>query len=466
VSIDASIDDSWRQEIVARSKRYPPPTVGIDDFSTDNCVCVKINREWVPFLTGVLDILTSPNLWEHETWDYAPQEIIKLIESLAGAETSMTCVNPVTNITFEGGTIVIHYADETTSVVDGSETIVTGVQALGGGAIEVEQGGTFGQVTTACESCDPYQDKPTLDKSGLARSCAIANGLTEWWFDKLQDSLDQAEAAADTVAAIDSILGIFPPVYIVVDQIDDTWNEWVEAGIQIVRALDTVEEREAFHDALYCHLVANNNEFTEAIWQDFRDNYISTMPPLLVFYDWFNNGAIVDRAHRESYGDGAGCESINCGEGCFNVLMDFTVRGYDCVYPRDGSGCYGADDWATFASGVGWKSVVLTAGGAGCGQFNRIQLVVDLGEQRDVTNIRYIWSITTGTPSQEQVFRSNDLSGFTSVYEGNEAAGEKDVAVSINTRYLLFVIEQSAADSPASLPAGEWQIEEIEVTTV
>lgn len=392
MSIDALIGDAWRREEFARSKPYPPPIVAIDDYSTDNCVCVQINREWIPFITGVLAILVNPNLWAHETWDYAPQEIIKLIEALMGASNSMSCGGQITNITFEGGSIIIHRG-ETTETVAGSDSIVTGIEATGTGWA-FESGGQFTEVPNGngCGNCDLYPDKPAYNDTGAARSCNIATNLVEYIMEKYQDSLDAAEAAVDTVAAADAILAIFPPAYLAWDATTDAVNEFFEATINIARALDTVGLREDMKEFLYCQLIANSHVMNEGIWDNFKNEFALIGDSIFLYLGAFKYGGIENQAAKASYGTASGCETFPCNpegsyldefDGGFGVL---TYQSTDVGIPN----YYGSsgDDgvYAPEAShGIGGS--VVTTVPDGFPNKRSISMFIDLGQEKSINEV-------------------------------------------------------------------------------
>lgn len=276
-----------------------------------NLVALVINEFWWSVLFGFAKNALNRNLWNvtDEEWI---NEVEPAVLSMLALDTIM-CDGLICDIRFEDGVIEVLKGGEWTPI-DGTETIVTGVGITGGGSIEVEQGGEFSELAADCETC-PDRGTPPMQKSGEARSCAIAKSLTEWWFEKYLDSLDAAEAFSDIMSAMDAVTAVFPPLYVVADQTSDAINEWVEAGYALANAADTVEAREDFERALYCHLVDNSNEFTNEIWQAFRDDYIPTMNPLLQVYDFFQVEAIVDRAHRASYGEDTECGGLDCS-GC------------------------------------------------------------------------------------------------------------------------------------------------------
>jgi len=336
---------------------------------------------------GVLDVLLQESLW---TGDAEPAiiSIQEFMLALTGDSELMTCIVPIEGIRFEGG-VLETLTDGVWTPIAGTENIVTGISVVSGG-FEVEQAGEYETLTGGCgDPCNQYPDTPSFDKSGTQRSCAIATGLTEWWFEKLQDSLDQAEAASDTVAALDLISLLFPPAYLFVDQITDAMNEWTEAGIGIVRALDTVEEREEFADALYCHLVDNGNEFTEAIWQEFRDEYIASMPPLLVYYDWFQNGAIVDRAHRESYAGGDGCGGFTCETQSYIDHFSSGLGELTYMAIAGIAGYYGTDGAWSASNGNTDAGCLVSTTPSSFPTKRSITVFIDLGEEKRVEKIAF-----------------------------------------------------------------------------
>lgn len=337
---DWRYSDEWRRQLAPRHKSYPPPDVPIYDYSVaDECVCLRINVRWVPFLTGVLALLEEPIYWQTDDPEFPLTSIIELQTALHGASELMNC-NPseqVTNITFEGGVLTIHYADNSTVNVEGSERIVTGVNVIGSGQIEVEQGGEFDPIAPDCETCGEYPDTPAYDKAGNERSCAIANGLTEFLHEKYNDQIDEFETAADVFLAADAWTAIFPPAYILFDQVTDAMGEIAEATTSAARAFDTVERREEFATELYCRLIENGHEMTEELWQAFKDEYLSGFGanPVEDYYRlYFNSykaGGIIDRSHRESYRADEICATYGCGELC----VDFeTAEDYEIVSPN------------------------------------------------------------------------------------------------------------------------------------
>lgn len=423
MSIDYTLGDNWRREQVARSKPYEPPSVAIDDFTEENCVCVRVNREWVPFLIGVLDVLTNPSLWIHEDYDYAPQEIIKLMLALAGTENDMTCLPPIEDILFQDGVLCI-VRDGICTPIAGTESIVTGVQAVGTGW-EVEQGGVFDEITGDCGNCEEYPDMPAYDNSGSLRSCSIATNLIEWLFEKYNDAIDKLETVENTVVAVDLVSLLFPAAYLLWDAVNDAVDEIYEAGISAARAYDSVEKREEKTQVLYCLLIENGNVMTEGVWGDFKADFGLDEGVFRLWLESFKYGGVDDQAHKASYGLTSGCETFPC-QVCINTVIDFTASAA-CGDPRLGVGgqCDGID-YGSWESGSGWGSITCGTGVPTAARYNRLQLIIDLGGVYTVTRVQYTWS--GANVDQEQVYTltpGQALNG-TSRYSGNHAAGTKD----------------------------------------
>lgn len=147
------------------------------------------------------------------------------------------------------------------------------------------------------------------DHSVADNACAIAWGLTNWLFEKYQDTIDVAEAGLDLPSAIDAVFVLFPPAYIVIDQIDDAINEIVEFGVNAARAWDTVERREDLAEKIFCSMrykiPMQFGEDTDEDIQDWiTDQGEPANAPFNLFYNMLKFDALRERAGIESYGDG------------------------------------------------------------------------------------------------------------------------------------------------------------------
>lgn len=171
--------------------------------------------------------------------------------------------------------------------------------------------------------------KPSADTDAAA--CAIATGVTEWIFEKYQDTIDQIESNLDAVSAFDGIVAIFSvPAYLIADQVMDVINEIGEAGVNAARAFDTVEHREEIAEWVYCNRLKGMTppEMTEEIWEDWKawmyDEYNLTGLGAGLFLEYRNmieTIAILDRAAVASHGEG-NCAAFEC-EDLWEKHFDF-----------------------------------------------------------------------------------------------------------------------------------------------
>jgi hypothetical protein len=373
---DYELSDEWRRGEAPRDRPYEPPLSGIFE-PEEECVCLRINRKWTPFLTGVIDILTNPALWISEDEEYAPEQIRLLIGALMGEENSMACPPPIDDIIFEDGILKICRGGDCVAI-DGTENIVTGVGFVDGGW-EVEQGGEFEPISAECEDpCNHYPDTPAYDNSGELRSCAIATNLVTYIMEKYNDSLDSVEVIENSIMALDSVLGFFPPVYLIFDVITDAINEWYDVGISIARLADSTEFREAFTAKLYCALVDNGHVMSSEVWQQITD-WEEPVLSLSLYLDAFNYEAIESQAHKASYGEASGCETFDCQ--CIPAMIDFeTTAGYTVTQ--------GAREAATGNGGyAAFESV--TSSDPGAGFLVTVEVEIDFGGETTIGEIDY-----------------------------------------------------------------------------
>lgn len=317
-----------------------------------NLVALTINEYWFSVLFGFAKNALNRHLWDVTDAQWR-DEVEPAVLAMLGVDT-VACDGLICDISFEDGVLKVKRGGEWVDV-EGTEEIVTGIGAIGNGW-EVEQGGEFTAVPNeaGCGNCEGFPDMPAYDGSGEARSCNIANGMVEWFMEKYQDSLDQLEATANAAVAADSVLAIFPPLYLAWDAVSDAVDEWYEAGISVARAFDTVEWREEMTERLYCLLLDNDHEFTEDVWNELKTwSYLNQeligVYILMFTYDGANN-----QAHKMSYGESSGCETFNCTD-CISYvsfvnppseeeyeIMEGTYN--DGLHVSD-VGVGGADDW-------------------------------------------------------------------------------------------------------------------------
>lgn len=309
----------------------PAPDVGIFD-EPATCV-IKINEAWVSFIIERLAILMQGEAWLGDTDEKfrASQQITKLVDLLASGGDCMflrdvQILDNMLQKTFDGenwidvGAVGISDINISTGAAGSSATSNMDGTTLN---ITIPRGDVGAEFAVDEPAINPDVDDDT-------RRCAVAVGLVTWLFEKYNDSIDQAEAAADTVSAMDSILALFPPAYLIADVVLDFANELVESGASLARAYDTVDRRENHQEWFYCNLQADG-ALSQAVWDAYFDYLFeegSANPAVAVyeFYiDMFEFDAARARAAIESYGDG-NCVAFSCG---FDWEQDFIFDSSD-----------------------------------------------------------------------------------------------------------------------------------------
>lgn len=161
-----------------------------------------------------------------------------------------------------------------------------------------------------------YTPEPNAGATAGEKRCAAANYLVEWLFEKFGDVIDDWEATADAISALDGFTALMPPAYLIVDEVFDFFNEIVEAGTAVSRAYDTVEHREEHANFIYC-LLGESSDLTEAMWLEYVDSDGDFEFHLgrLTFWQFLKTikpeGAIA-RANMGTYLDGYNCLPFTC----------------------------------------------------------------------------------------------------------------------------------------------------------
>ena len=196
------------------------PSAGIFDAPS---VWVCVNTEWWSRLVSRLYVLVREDAWQGDNEEQvrASQEIEKLL-AMANCED---CSDFITDIR----------VDPVSGQIE---------KKVGGAWIPANgDGGDTTVLNTVNNVTDNLYPPLPLDEtlSARQRACNIATGMTNWILAKFDDSLDAIDAVADTIAAADAVLLLFPPLYLLSDQVSDMVNEVVEATTSAIRALMTVE---------------------------------------------------------------------------------------------------------------------------------------------------------------------------------------------------------------------------------
>jgi len=188
--------------------------------------------------------------------------------------------------------------------------------------------------------CPPVLASPQNNPDGGTfdqRACNIAVNLIIWIMEKYNDSIDAFEAAADTVAAFDATWLLFPPGYLIADQILDMINEFVEVGANAARAFDSETHREEMQHFLYCEM-RSGGELTADIWENFlewaHDEYANILNPGYSAWDFYTEGldvnAVLARSRIVSY-ETADCIEFNCDydwEHIFDFAAEESLLGW------------------------------------------------------------------------------------------------------------------------------------------
>jgi len=276
--------------------KIPAPPQGIFDAPS---VYVCLNSGWASIVIERLRVLTRKIAWQGDETEQvrASQEMEKLL-AMFGCED---CSEFITDIRVDP---------------------ITGQMQTKKGGAWGNANGDGGDTTVINNQENLLQETypPAPVDGGLTaeeRACNIASGLTGWFFDRAGDALDTVEAIADSIGAADAIFGIFPPLYLIVDVTYDMVNEFLEAGVNLIRASDTQGQRETTICAIYSFLVetgsvddSNVAGLRDAIHDSLSGNseFLAWWAYLLAFTD---SGLV----HRSMLYQSVG-GSVNCGLLC------------------------------------------------------------------------------------------------------------------------------------------------------
>lgn len=156
--------------------------------------------------------------------------------------------------------------------------------------------------------------------------CNTAWYMSEYLFEKWNDTIDQVEAVADLASVIDGIFMAFPLVYLIADQVMDAVNEVIEAGVNTCRAWDTVEQREAQAKAIYC-VLQEDGTLTEDGWETYQSQVLDPELPIgaLAYGAYINafsyQGANA-QANQGTYNTAETCVGWTCFD--WEHTFDFT----------------------------------------------------------------------------------------------------------------------------------------------
>jgi len=298
------------RNILALSNFEPIPVLSLGIFDAPT-VYVCVNSSWASIIIQRLQILTDERAWAGtgEERRIAANEVKRILEAMSCED----CSEFVTDIRVSPtGKLQKKVAGAWVDADgDGGDTTVIN-----------------NQENIAEETYPPQPTDAAIPAS--VRACNIASGLSEFLFDKMNDALDLGEAAADIFAASDVILGIVPPLYFIADSVTDLANEFIEAGINAIRASDTTGQREDTLCAIYCFLIdtgevnsSNINQLREAIDDSFSGNTESLAWQLYMLA--YTDAGLIHRAMLyQDVGSAVNCAllCVDCGVAGCDVYFD------------------------------------------------------------------------------------------------------------------------------------------------
>lgn len=230
--------------------KMPAPQVGIFDSPT---VYVCVNTEWWSFILERVRVLVRPDAWLGDDAEKirASQEIENFL-AMANCEN---CSEFVTDIRVDADT------GQLQKKVGG---LWTNANGDGGDTTVINNIENINDIL--------YPDPPSNTSiSNVQKACNVATGIVEYVLARFDDSLDLIDATFDAIAAADSILLLFPPLYIIGDQVTDLVNEIIEASTSAIRAAMTVQLTED----IICYLqnaIDSDGRLTEANYADAIDS--------------------------------------------------------------------------------------------------------------------------------------------------------------------------------------------------
>lgn len=318
-----------------RFTKLPPPQAGVFDEPT---LCIKVNREWIPFIDGVLDRLLWADVWlgSDEVIFGAVQGVLAFMGALATGNCEDCAMIEIRindcNLEWRADTVSewtilgnvcgpIGATGPAGPQGPQGETGPQGLQGLQGqtGAtgpqgpqgLQGEQGATgptgpqgeTGPQGSAGENCDcvvfETPDAPINDEeSWCGSTVAIVNTMTA----ALNDYLEIIDAHLEVVAAIATGLNALPSGIPIIGQVANGVVDFIEtafeAGTSVIRADITVTELDAARCQLYC-MIRENGKWSESLMIPFRDWLVAkyNFNPFHGMYNW----ALIINAVNTSY---------------------------------------------------------------------------------------------------------------------------------------------------------------------
>lgn len=392
-------------------------------------ILIQINEYWFSLLLGVFAEAAMRQNWQvtDEEWVDVYQAILDvmslgedvgmtgalidvrisntgLLEALSAGSENWVSKGDVNTIDDVDVTTLPSGSDATAELVD--STLLLGIPRGDEGLQGVE--GNIAELVATTDYADVAED---------VTRCSMAMGLGQYLVDKFFDALDTAEAIADAVSAVDSFLALFPPAYLVADQVLDYYNEIIEGSVNALREWLDTETIEKIQQTLFCTL-PSDGILTEEVWMDFKAAYIVEFASDAlagVFYIGLNayeNDAIVKRAPFYSSGyETSLCDSFleECPQE-WEHYFDFTVSNQGFFTFDIGANYVAAEGW-TFADG----QVDVT-------YYRQIAIAkAFIGDVGTITSVVAVHEVTQGTIIASADTHAIGVSGSLTTIDVNDA---------------------------------------------
>jgi len=217
----------------------------------------------------------------------------------------------------------------------------------------------------------------------------------------------------------------------------------------------------------------NISEIAQSIYDTAIGDYVaylvigyakSAMRSLLEFSGIYEGPEKVIQGAMASaiFSDARDCEDFGCLE-CVNTVLDFEIS-EQCSYPRQMVNCGG--DGATWEEGVGWKTTICIDSGSNPnrGYYDRIQLIIDLGETKTMTNIKWSWEGSmSGLSVQNTLDYSSNGETWTRFSTNATTGGDYEWTGSQEASYILVILE--AGGTYSNQPTNSAILKTVEITT-
>lgn len=259
----------------------PPPSAAPN---AGNIVCLEINRDWVPYILGALEVYRWEDAWQAQGSQLRQvlgwvQDLLMLLASASGV-----CMDGVTNISIDGCDLIVSYADGSTQTIDLTTCAVPGPQGPPGqsGADGLDgatgpQGppGPAGGTTTIYHDYPPPTDPENPDRvdASDALRCGIAYSIANDIREKWQAAYDNVTANA--LVAVGSLAVAIVAILIPEPSSTAAGLAVIISFVSALRAIESAVERDDFTDEIrnriaefiYCR-IGDDGVVADSIFDD------------------------------------------------------------------------------------------------------------------------------------------------------------------------------------------------------